>query len=252
MNNKLTLSVALLGLVAAATARAETNPLAVDAATDGYWSLTFDTSVLPKGWFTQSNRFDRTKTTLVAEVTAVQAACSNAQQADARVSTADGSVTLGEVLNSNGSNVTGYYWQYNSWDLTNLRNSYSLRYLCDGSVEVRGCDAVRPVELTVSALDKNGQLRTYTDDAGVPQPVTVTVSQLSLPPYHDAANDQPAEGCNVDPSCGIGECQSACVQACPQGQDGKDCREGCECACKVRVHEETGGACHANDKCLPE
>lgn len=244
------LLVALVALCAAGTARAETNPLSVTSATDGSWALSFRTSVLPKGWFTQANQFDRAKTTLVAEVTASQAACSSAQQSDARVSTADGTIALGTVTSANGKNVTGYFWEYTGWDLTNLRNSYSLRQLCDGSVEVRGCDAARPIALTVSASDKNG-LRTYVDDAGVEQPVTFTVTGLSLPAFHDAANDQPAEGCTVPaPSCGIGECQSACVAACPQGQAGKACREGCECACKVRVYEETGGACHASDKCI--
>ena len=243
---------ALVALSVAGVARAETNPLSVTAATDGNWSLSFTTSVLPKGWFTQANQFDRTKTTLVAEVTAAEAACSNASQSDARLSTADGSIVIGTVLNASGKNVTGYFWEYLGWDLASLRNSYSLRHLCDGSVEVRGCDAARPIELTVSAFDKNG-LRTYVDGAGVQQPVTFTVAGLWLPAYHDAANDQQAEGCTTpDPSCGIGTCQSACVAACPQGQPGKACREGCECVCKLRIFQETNGACHAHDKCLEQ
>lgn len=243
------LVVALVTLAAAGAASADTNPLSVTAAKSGDWSLSFKTSNLPKGWFTVGNEFDRTKTTLVAEVTALQAACSNAQQSDARVSTADGSVVVGTVMNSSGKNVIAYYWEYTGWDLTNLRNSYSLRYLCDGSVEVRGCDAPRPIELSVTAFDKSGA-RTYVDDHGVEQPVTFTVAGLSLPPYHDSANDQQAEGCTS--SCGIGACQSACVAACPQGQAGKTCREACECECKVRVYGETNGACHANDKCLEQ
>jgi hypothetical protein len=240
--------VALVALTAFGAARAETNPLSVTAQTDGSWSLSFTTSVLPKGWFTQSNEFDRTKTTLVAEVDALQASCSSALQSDARVSTADGSIVVGTVTNASGKNVVGYFWEYSGWDLTNLRNSYSLRYLCDGSVEVRGCDAARPIELTVSAFDKSGA-RTYTDDAGIQQPVTAMVGGLSLPAYHDAANDQRDE-CPTEPDCGIGTCQNACVQACAPGNDGKSCREGCECKCKIEVYDATGGVCHAKDKCL--
>ena len=240
-------AIAMMALSGAGVASAETNPLSVAAAKSGDWSLSFRTSDLPKGWFNGGNGFDRSKTTLVAEVTALQSTCSNAQESDARVSTADGSIVVGTVMNSNGRNVTAYYWEYTGWDLTNLRNSYSLRYLCDGSVEVRGCDAVRPLELTVTAFAAN-EVRTYTDNYGVEQPVTFSVAGLSLPAYHDAANDQQAEGCTS--SCGIGTCQSACVDACPQGQGGKSCREACECTCKVRVYNETNGVCHANDKCL--
>jgi opacity protein-like surface antigen len=238
--------VAALAVATAGSAAAEANPLSVEATIAG-WSLTFETSVLQKGWFTQGNQFDRTKTTLVAEITALQSACSNAPQSDARLSTADGSIVIGEVLNANGNSVTGYYWEYTGWDLTNLRNSYSLRHLCDGTTEVRGCDSARPIELTLHAVDKSGVVRTFLDDAGVAQPVTFTVSGLELAAYHDTANDQ-WDTC--EQSCGIGACQSACVDACPQGQDGKDCREACECTCKIRVYEETGGVCHAKDKCL--
>jgi hypothetical protein len=239
--------VAVLAFSTAASAAADTNPLSVDAAVDG-WSLSFTTSVLPKGWFTEANKFDRTKTTLVAEITALQAVCSNAQQSDARLSTGDGSIVIGEVLSSSGKNVTGYYWQYTGWDLTNLRNSYSLRHLCDGTTEVRGCDSPRPIELTLNALGKDGLLRTFLDDAGVQQPVTFTVSGLDLAAYHDSAADQ-WDTCGPS-NCGIGACESACIGECPPGQPGKACREACECTCKIRVYDETGGVCHANDKCL--
>jgi hypothetical protein len=239
--------VAALAVATAGSAVAETNPLSVEAAIDG-WSLTFETSVLPKGWFTQGTQFDRTKTTLVAEITALQAVCSNAPQSDARLSTADGSIVIGEVLNANGKTVTGYYWKYTGWDLTNLRNSYSLRHLCDGTTEVRGCDSARPIELTLNALDKNGVLRTFLGDAGLEQPVTFTVSGLELAAYYDSAADQ-WDTCGPS-NCGIGTCQSACVGECPEGQAGRDCREACECTCKIRVFNETGGVCHANDKCL--
>jgi hypothetical protein len=106
----------------------------------------------------------------------------------------------------------------------------------------------------VTASDKNGALRTYTDDYGAQQPVTFTVAGLSLPAYHDVANDQAATGCTQPPppgpNCGIGTCQSACEQTCGNGQAGKTCREACECSCKVQVFNATGGACHANDKCV--
>lgn len=252
MKKSVMMLCAAAALLSAGSARAETNPLSVTATTDGSWSLSFTTSVLPKGWFNEGNQFVRTKTTLVADVTALQAECSNALQSDARVSTADGSIVIGTALNASGKNVTGYYWQYNGWDLTNLRNSYSLQYACDGSTTVRGCDATRPIALTVTASDKDG-VRTYVDANGVAQPVTFTVSGLSLPAYHDAANDQAATGCtDADASCGIGPCQSACEASCKSGQAGKECREACECSCKVASFEATGGVCHAQDKCISQ
>lgn len=245
---------AILALCSASAALAETNPLTVTAQTDGAWSLSFTTSVLPRGWFTEGRVFDRTKTTLVAEVSALQGTCSNATQSDARLSTADGSVVIGTVLNANGTNAVGYYWQYKNWDLTGFRNSYSIQTLCDGSQVIRGCDAARMIELQVTALQKDGSLRTYTDAYGVSQPVAFSVEGLSLPAFHDAANDQAPSGCTpvggID--CGIGVCQSACVLGCANGQAGKSCREACECTCKVESYEATGGVCHANDKCLAQ
>lgn len=245
---------AILTLCSASAALAETNPLTVNAQTDGAWSLSFTTSVLPKGWFTQGNAFDRTKTTLVAEVSALQSSCSNAAQSDARLSSADGSIVIGEVLNASGKNVIGYYWQYKNWDLTGFRNSYSIQTFCDGSQVIRGCNADRVIELQVTAVEKNGSLRTYTDAYGVSQPVAFTVTGLSLPAYHDVANDQAPTGCTPvgDISCGIGVCQSTCEQGCSNGQSGKVCREACECSCKVESYQSTGGVCHANDKCLAQ
>jgi hypothetical protein len=228
--------LALLVLLPVVTA-AEQNPLSVTASTNGSWSLSFETSPLPKGWFTIANKFERAKTTLVAEVTAVEEACSIGAQSDARVSTSDGTVTLTAIKNANGKNDVAYFWQYGGWDLNALRNSYSYEIRCGVIVETRGCTAARAIELTITAFEKNG-VRTYTDDAGVSQPVTASVGALSLPAYYDEAANYTYCPVTVDCDEVFGQCNGPCKSSCPPAntQTGRDCREACGPSCEEQVH----------------
>jgi hypothetical protein len=234
--------LALLAAFLPTLAAAETSPLLLDSVQiDGAGTTYLQTEAMPKGWFSSKNVLDRTKTSLVTTLAAGATTCS----LDKGIIGSLDSVTNGtftEVLNTQDRTVR-YVWDTVT-DLAPSQNHWHYYTGCDGVRVVLGCAEAIPVTFTIEAYAKSGTCQTYVDDAGA----TVCASDVvvaSLAAVQDP--DQVADSCQEDGgdvSCGIGPCESSCVQACdaqfpvggPENKGNveklKACKEACPCTCK--------------------
>lgn len=247
-NRNVTRVTAIVALLSATLAFAAVSPLLIQVGISNA-ILYITTNGLPKGWFSTANSLDRTKTDLRTTYSFGATTCSPAYASGSVSSTSVGNFS--SVFAQNG-NTTGYIWD-TQVDLASYQNHWYRHYHCDGTIEIHGCDSAIPVSVTTTAYNKNGNCLTYVNDAG--QTVCVSDTRTaSLPSVQDA---DVYEVCLQDPSCGIGQCESACQANCgaqtysgtikEQHDQRQQCRNACECQCKIQIR--TGTSCVIEPKC---
>lgn len=188
-------------------------------------TLTVQSGVMPRGWWTQGGGFNAAKSPITLTLHADATGCSAAF--DRTLSTADGTFT---AITNPAGNPMAYQWSATA-DLAGLADHWHNEVQCDGSVLVRGCQAPRTVTVTLTV---GGACLT----AGGTCTATQNVSVASI---QDA--DQTATNCE----CNIGPCVSACQAACANGDSA--CSQCCECRCKDEGLRAGNAACQPQPLC---
>jgi hypothetical protein len=153
--------VAVFAVLVAGVAVAATSPFLYASVDISSGVLSIVTAPMPKGWFSTRNSLDRTKTDLRSTYSFGATACSDAASGGSISSTTQG--TFSEVTNP-ADHTTAYVWDY-MVDLSANANHWYYHHHCDGTVEVHGCAAARPVNLATTAY-ATSSCRTYVNDSG--------------------------------------------------------------------------------------
>jgi hypothetical protein len=211
---------------------------------DGVASITVDATPngLDKGWFTgPMNTFTRTKVDTQVTLDLAATSCSGAQNLS-RSSMTDGTFT--PHWNASHRQVIGYTWN-TTVDLTSYANHWYNHTLCDGSVEVVGCDQDITVTLNVEAVQTSND--------------TLLQTFLTQMATLDAIQDPDVieTGCDVvdtesGDSCGIGQCVQACEHSCDDafpGEDNRHARRDCKGACVCDCKQQLPDSCPPHHEC---
>lgn len=202
---------------------------------DGVLSLA--TGSLPKGWFNTRNALDRTKSTLEVTWELGPTSCSD------KVSGTISSLTAGNFTpdTNKPGNVNGWFWSTTA-DLSAYANRWNNYVRCDGSVEIQGCPEAMAGSVTVVAMSSPSECHKHKVDG---RDVCIAAADpVVLHAVQDA--DVVETACDDDGgSCGIGQCVSACQQACNAIKDKKlqqACKKDCPCDCKLQRPAHCGVA----------
>jgi len=213
-----------LGSRSAAVVSAPSETVTLTATLTGT-TLTVQSGVMPRGWWTTRGGFDATKSPITLTLHADATGCSAAF--DQTITTTGGTFT---TITNPARHPMAYQWSASA-DLAGVADHWFNEIQCDGATIVRGCQAPRTVTVTLSV---GGACLTAGGTCTATQ--SVSVASVQDP-------DQTVANCD----CPIGACVSACQRACANGDS--SCAQCCECRCKDEGLRAGNTACRPQRLC---